>query len=810
MDDLLKKLDRNITNVDTDLTYLRFWLQQNNLLTEERYVCWNASKQPISPKTNNFATLTDTSTYASFDYCLSYFNSHKESIKGIGIVLGIDSNNRNIVAININNATDNLNKVKDILNTVEGYTEISASKNGVHLITFANDIDIKIKERNGVSFLQAGEFIALTGVRYSNVPLVEQVNDQSEEITTVYNKYVCGKLIDINSSKSQEQLSTPLYALSNKKLSKKAQEVFDLIKSNSTDESFSKLYAGEWQGTYRTKEEADEELCSILAFWSQKNKAIMNEIYMSSALMSPEWANKNGLNYGNTILQSALDTCTIVYQPNGFDMVSSLTPALSTDQVQDQQEGAGQVVENGKVQDYDLNDTGNARRFSALYHSTCKFNIDDNTFMVYRDNRWQEDTKANIFAYRLVDKYVDYLKLDMMNEPNEDIKKKKRENVNKLYSHKSKEYLLEELKHQPDMATYNNIYDSYDDYINTPNEIIDLTTGNLMHFDKKLNQKNVAGTFYSKNDPKLWLSFLNETFGNNAMWIRKFIAYCLSGSIGEEIFVCLYGAGNNGKSVFTRTLSAVMGEYALPMVPIDMFTNRGYSHGDQMIGEMLNKRLVISSEPNKSAELNSGYIKNLTGGSYINARKLYGNPYVAMPHFKLIFETNPKPSVVDDTDGFYRRARFVHCTHIVPAEKVDIHLYDKLLKELPEILGLAVRDYQLYLKEGLKMTVPMEEDLNDYKCTNSYLEYFLQNECEIDPKARTKAIDLYERQRMFALEEGLTAYGKKEFYASLQIKYDKRRGASGDIFVGIKLKTTGYFKQTATATANTIDDDLPF
>lgn len=801
---LLEKLNRKETIIDSEYQYLRLWLKENDLIESKRFVCWNSSKAPINAKSGNKASLIDSDDWNTFDYCLSFAQSHKDIIKGVGLVLGIDESNRFIVCINVDKAVENFDVITDITNTIKGYTEVSTSKNGIHIITFANHLDIRIKQRNNISFLLENSFVALTGTRFSNAPIIKKVEDESEDIACIYNRYVSNDIIDINSIENEPKVDIPLYAIKVDKLSKKAKETLALIQSKNTDDKFSRLYNGEWQGLCTDIYDADRALCEILAFWCKKDKQLMNQLYMSSKLMRPEWLNQNGKNYGNNVLESAIGVVPIVYQED-FNITSSMsnlyTKSLSDNSVA-KEVGIGQHLDEKtkQVMDFDLNDTGNARRFSAIYSQVVKYNTDDKCFMVYKDNKWQRDNQG-IYTNRVIDRYVDMLKLDMQNEPNDEIKKAKKVNVEQLCAHYHKKDLLCEIMHQPDMETCNSMYDKDNNLLNTSSGIIDLKNNKVLACDKKYNQTLTAGSIYSDKEPVKWIKFLNETFGENAMWVRKFIAYCLSGNVNEQIFLCLYGVGNNGKTVFTRTLNAMLGEYC-SQVPIDMFTGNGYSHSEQVLSEIVNKRLIITSEPDHDVEIKSGFMKQITGDNLINARKLYGNPFQALPHFKIIIETNPKPTVNDDSDGFYRRARFVKCSHIVPSDKINIHLTAELAEELPEILGMAVRDYQLYLTEGLEMTESMKNDWSDYKLSNSFIADFIENQCVIGVDKRCKPKDLFNRHCAYALEQGVKAFSKGAFYSKIQIRFDKKRFSDTEYFIGIDLKPTGYFQEIANSYNN--------
>ena len=58
--------------------------------------------------------------------------------------------------------------------------------------------------------------------------------------------------------------------------------------------------------------------------------------------------------------------------------------------------------------------------------------------------------------------------------------------------------------------------------------------------------------------------FLREVFkGDEDLieYVRRFIGYCLTGSTQEQVFLFLYGEGSNGKSVFIKIVTSLLGTY---------------------------------------------------------------------------------------------------------------------------------------------------------------------------------------------------------------------------------------------------------
>lgn len=781
MENLLELLGREILDSDTDFEYTKNWLAANRLLDSKRFVVYDKDKHPISAITGTFANLNNHSDFATFDYCKAYWEMHSLQIVGIGIVLGLDAENRNIIGIDIDNANENIEEAMKIAKSFQGYKEISSSFCGIHILFFASDSLVNEKKCEEFKVLATRDFVALTGIKLDKQSNIEAIGDQTLLFNDFYKQYFNVNVID--EVLSMDALDNPLISIRNNKknLSPQATRYIEILKQNS--DIFKDLFAGNYEKHATSLEEADEMFCQELAFYTSKNREIMNEIYMASALYRPVWNDFSlGYNYGQKVLNNAIQQTPICWSED-FSIVAPCD-------IQEARIEELSLYDDKK--DYDLTDTGNARRFANYFSSIIKYDYKARSFVIFKNNKWSYDNPQNLYTLQIFDKFIDYLKLDMVNEKNDDIKKQKRNNVERLYGHASKSNVIDEIKHQREMEIDTNAFDKYDTFVNTPTEIIDIKTGKMLPCEKQYLQMKRAGCIYSYKEPKLWKKFIEETFGTETMWVRKYIAYCLSGLTNEQVFLCIYGKGNNGKSVFTKTINKVFGEYA-QFVPIELFCGKKMDHQDQIMDTLKNTRLVIASEPEHSVEIKGAFVKDWVSGGMMTARKLYGEPYSYKMKAKIIIESNPKPTVREDSDGFYRRVRFIHCKNNIPDSKIDIELESKLEKELPQIFGMIIQDYQLYLKEGLAPTQDMIDIQKNYVKSNSSIQDFLISRTFDREKGKTLKKALYESYRLHCEENEIDfaqRYTKGKFYMIMSDRYDVKRYNDGEYFIGLELKKT--------------------
>jgi phage/plasmid-associated DNA primase len=130
-----------------------------------------------------------------------------------------------------------------------------------------------------------------------------------------------------------------------------------------------------------------------------------------------------------------------------------------------------------------------------------------------------------------------------------------------------------------------------------------------------------------------------------------------SGLIGicYEKFIIFDGKGGNGKSVTTRFMLEALGDYAYKG-NIQTLCTKAKQGANPEMANMNLKRYIIFSEPESTEKIHNSILKELTGNSRINARKLYENKCDVIIPATIVLECNDKINLKNDsTDGESRR-----------------------------------------------------------------------------------------------------------------------------------------------------------
>lgn len=274
-----------------------------------------------------------------------------------------------------------------------------------------------------------------------------------------------------------------------------------------------------------------------------------------------------------------------------------------------------------------------AEYFLELY--SHQFASKNGMYYYYNGNYWVTDTKKNSYLHCFIDKtYYDVLvsALHMYDRKNKDagIEKfadkldKYRKNVEKLRSISFRENMVKNIINALDY--YITITTGYDYNENYDTKYID-TSKNLI---KQIHpNENIRNTYLT-----------GVSTGLEGVNVQKFIIFS--------------GGGGNGKGLLNELAMKTFGNYAYKL-PTSVLMQPLKLGSNPEIASMNCKRFVITQEPEKDQKNKGSVVKELTGGSEINARLNFSNDTKTKLHCTLILECNDKPLMDEVNDAIHRR-----------------------------------------------------------------------------------------------------------------------------------------------------------
>jgi putative DNA primase/helicase len=267
---------------------------------------------------------------------------------------------------------------------------------------------------------------------------------------------------------------------------------------------------------------------------------------------------------------------------------------------------------------------------------------------------------------------------------------------------------------------------------NVLNGTIDLRTGELRPHRR---EDAITALAPVEHDPSarsdLFERFLSRVFRCDQDLIRfvqRWLGYCLTADIREQLMPIFFGCGANGKSVFLDTVTAIMGDYACPAPPTLLVQAQRQEHPTE-IADLWNKRLVVASETEQGATLKIQLLKRLTGDQDLKGRFMNQNFFTFRRTHKMIMLTNNKPRVPEDSEAVWRRLRLTPFDVVIPQSERDPRLMEKLRAEAPAVLAWMVKGCLDWQREGLGNSDAVSRATSCYRQSEDTFGRFIDDRC---------------------------------------------------------------------------------
>lgn len=198
--------------------------------------------------------------------------------------------------------------------------------------------------------------------------------------------------------------------------------------------------------------------------------------------------------------------------------------------------------------------------------------------------------------------------------------------------------------------------------LNVLNGTLDLRTGELKPHDRTDLITKLAPVIFDPLAKHATIDRYLEMIEANASGMADFLARCfgaaLTGDASPESLFLLQGDGGSGKTTLVEGMSAMMGDYAVKLT-FESFcqSKHGRSPGAASpdLITLRGSRLAYASEGDKSARLDAGVVKTLTGNEPITARALYSEAITFPQTWKLWLVSNFGPKANSEDTGIWRR-----------------------------------------------------------------------------------------------------------------------------------------------------------
>lgn len=518
------------------------------------------------------------------------------------------------------------------------------------------------------------------------------------------------------------------------------------------------LQEGLWkEAGYPSQSEADLAYCRWLAEEENGNKERIDERFRASLLYRDKWVTSHyadGKTYGEGTIELALNSWNSQWR---------------------------------------LTDLGNAKRFTNIIKEEvryCKGN-----WYIWDGTRLEEDELQRIYLYG--QKVIDQLRDEAKSTIDKDERKRIWNHMLQLESLGRIQSMITLTSSQEEIAIGLEELDRNQFLFNCANGILDSDGRIRPHAFEEMITKISPVRINPQAKSPVWDKFLDEIMPDkeNQAFLQRGVGYSMTGSIIEQVLFFAYGPGANGKSTFFHMISKIFGDYFNQLPVESLMASKNEQH-PTVLADLRGTRFVLASEPEDGRRFNEGLLKQITGGEKIVARRMRENFYKFDSTAKLWIMGNHLPNIKGTDDAIWRRIRRIDFSTIIPKEKRDKNLWDKLEEEQEGILMWCVRGLLEWMKIGLATPPGILAATQGYREEMDFIQQFINDEVETLLGNWEYHSDIYARYSEITDKNNERPVSSRNFAQRMREKGYKDARRTGNQLMWENIKLRGHGRQT--------------
>ncbi len=719
------------------------------------WVCWREgerdgkiTKIPTSPLNGRSIDVTDPSNWMTFEQAMR--SSRATGITGIGFVF---SPQYGFVGVDIDHCIHEDGTLsalaEEIVETLGSYTEVSVSGTGLHIICKGTLPPGRKKNQElGVEMYSEGRFFTVTGDVWSGYTDIEE---RTDELARIHRLFVAKGKVEsqgIGSEGKDRREIAHADAIEQMRRGKDGDRLID-------------LYHGNWKGYYPSQSEAEIRLMNALAFYTDSDPELMDDLYRASGLYRPKWDEKrsaDGKTYGQMTIDNAI-ACTVKRSSNSPQRSVSNTSVAS--------------IYRELPPWYVRGERGNIKFVPGVLAQHLSKTIPavyaESNYYLYDHGVYVQTSRDRVKW--IIQKYllVEYMQSKHLNE------------VCDLWA-------TSILRDLDELNSY-----KYSHLINFKNGIYNVRTKEFIaHSPDYLTTIQLNAEYRPDAVCPEFLKFMAQTLSTeNVRLVQEILGYLLVPLTQAQKAFLLYGPPRTGKSTFLRLIEDIIGKDNISNVPLQDLDNRFKTA--LLHGKLINLFADLPAKPLQD----TGFFKALTGEDSVIGEVKFQNPFSFMNKARMIFSANELPrNYADRSDAFYRRLIIIPFVNQVDADNVDTRLTEKLLREKEGIIQWALVGLERLIKNNFRFSesVSSKELTMQYKIDSDNVKWFISNYCEVAPDERVYGLRLYQEYRNACTKNGMQPISNVRFtesvlqYLGAKVTKTQESGSKRSVYQGIRLR----------------------
>ncbi|QEH69302.1 phage/plasmid primase, P4 family [Cellulosilyticum sp. ST5] len=309
---------------------------------------------------------------------------------------------------------------------------------------------------------------------------------------------------------------------------------------------------------------------------------------------------------------------------------------------------------------------------------------------------------------------------------------------------------------------------SHDHFINFKNGILGTKEWKLIDHDPQYNLTHQIQFNYNENAPvpKNWKTFIETLVSGDIdteytlqEWFGVNISNYNVNLCKKSLALCGV-VGNTGKSKFLKMLGLIIGLNNICSKSIQDLSARFGA------GALYGKKCVLIDDQ-KAANIEDGStFKAITGDGVIEAELKGKDPFAITFKGGITFTCNEMSYIKDDKGThMFERFLIIPCNNVIPPEKRDNKLFEKMEGEIEGIIIWALQGLKRLMQNGFVLTESkMSKSANaDYRSHNDSLFRFIKENCIVtgDRSDKIRKTEFEARYNKYCTENDITPLDKK-------------------------------------------------
>ncbi|MDZ7801653.1 MAG: phage/plasmid primase, P4 family [Trueperaceae bacterium] len=621
---------------------------------EERSGRW--TKVPYQPDRQRRAASDNPDTWTTLDEAAAALRPGW----GLGIMFRPEDD---IMGVDIDHGRDPdtgelFDEARDIVETLNSYTEVSPSGKGIHVLICASLAELHGRRRGRVEMYESGRFFTFTGdvVEIGGAGMSFGIEPRQVQVEAVHARY-----IDLT-----ERQKAPRSAPRGVAVRHDDREVLEAMWRSKNGDAVRSLWEGRpllWgEGNrYPSQSEADEALASHLAWWTNYDRVQTDRLFRASGLMRSKWDEPRG---ATTYGAMTLDVAFARHEPG--DGYTGRGPLVGS---RESLGGGGRSGANPTAAhqstreadralvDYADTDAGNAERFVHQVGGRVRY-VPGLGWHLWTGTHWQPDPSELVQQHAIDTLRSTGAAAELHAEGNR--RRDLRKHVLTSESLPRLRAMVELARTDARIHTLVDALDAEAWMLNVENGMLDLRTGRLHPHDRNALFTRVAPVRFEPDAEHPALHALLDVLGQDdrAEYLRSVAGQALTGRGAKRAYVWT-GPSGTVKSTTADALAAVLGAYAVSVEPSTLVVGRHGEVAGRARADLIalrGRRFVVSAELPNGGRLDSELVKRITGQDPITARAPYARTGVTFtPGHTLVMHSNHEPQVDWSDDGMRKR-----------------------------------------------------------------------------------------------------------------------------------------------------------